>query len=441
MKKLLAILLVLAVALAAAPTVGASYSLPDDLTLHAKSAMLVYIDSSIEKDHIVFERDADTRRDPAATLRVMVGLYAIRLIREKNIDMDTVTGVYDMTCYNQVTGTGLGVVGMYLGNTWTLRDLLAASMAETAADACVVMCQTLAGSTAAFVDGMNALAAEIGCTNTHFQNVTGLTAEGQYTTARDLYRITRAAMEYPELTAMLGAPSYEVTPVVGRKQVRATTTFMLRSSAESYYKYLQFGRAGSTENEGRNMVGLAKNGGYQYMAVVLGSEMPDGQDSAIVHFEDAHDLFDWGFFHFSYRTLLSAGQPVGQLKVELAWSTDTVVLAAGSAFGAVVPDDTALSEVEIRPVLSGDGRVDAPVKKGDVFGTAEIWIVGGDKIGEVPMVAADSVSRSTLLAITRGFKRVFTSKWLYIAIGLFCLLAAGYVLLSALQNRKRRKKR
>lgn len=444
MKRLCVLLLslLLVVACVTAPlTTHANYALPDDVSLSAKSALLLYLGSAPAEDVTLFERDADARRSPAATVRVMVGLYAIRLIREKNIDIDTATGVYDRACYNQITGSGLGVVGMQLGDTWTLRDLLTASMAETAADACVTLCNTLSGSVTAFVDGMNALAEEMGCTSTSFSNVTGLDAMGQFTTARELAKILRAAMEYPELVSMMGVNSYEVTPLVGRKQTRATVNSMLRPITDSYYSKLQFGRTGYAGEAGRCMASVAKDGGYNYMAVVLGSAAADGTDRAVAHFDDTRALFEWAFDDFSYKTLLDEGQPVGQLSIDLAWSTDTVTLVSGESFGTVVPHDLDVSTIIIKPVLDSSDAVDAPIIKDTAYGKAELYINLDQKIGEVPLVAGASVERSDVLAVWRMVRRIVTSKWLYIGIGLLIVVCTLYAVLNVVHNRKKRRRR
>ncbi len=422
-------------------TAHAAYDLPEDVAVGAKSALLMYVGSDPSQDTVLFEREADVRRSPSATVRVMVGLYAVREIRERNLDIDTATGVYDYNCYLQITGTGLGVVNMQIGDEWTLRDLLTASMAETAADACVTLCTALSGSVSAFLDGMNHMAREMGCHDTAFANVTGLDALGQYTTARDLATIMRAAMEYPELTAMLGVRNYEVNPVVGQKQQRATVNSMLRPITDSYYPKLEFGRTGYAGEAGRCMVSVAKDGGYRYMAVVLGSAAEDGSDRAIAHFEDTQNLYEWAFNNFSYKTLLTAGQPVAQLPVDLAWSIDTVGLVSGDSFGTVVPNDLDVATIILKPTLINVGKVDAPVEKGANYGAVELYITPDQKIGEVPMVAGASVKRSDVLWVWRGVKKVFSSVWLYVGLVTFFLLVGGYVMLVAAHNRRRRRKR
>ena len=85
--------------------------------------------------------------------------------------------------------------------------------------------------------------------------------------------------------------------------------------------------------------------------------------------------------------------------------------------------------------------VDAPIIKDTASGKAELYINLDQKIGEVPMVAGASVERSGVLAAWRVVVQVFTSPWLYIALGLLVTLVVGYVLLSAVHNRRRRRKR
>lgn len=419
---------------------GTGYALPDSVSLSAKSALLIYMGNTADEDAVLFSRNPDERVSPSATVRVMMGLCAVKQIRERNIDIDTATGTYDRTCLNQVSGTGLGVVNMQLGDTWTLRDLLTASMAETAADACVTLCQALCGSTSAFVDEMNHTAKAMGLVDTSFANVTGLDAVGQYTTARELAAIMREAMEYPELVTAMSTAGYTVTPVVGKTQTRATVNSMLRPITDSYYKKLQCGRTGYAEEAGRCMVSVAKDGGYRYLAVVLGCAAADGSDRAIAHFEDTRALYDWAFSGFSYKTLLSENQLVAELPVELAWSVDSAVLVSGASFGTVVPNGLDVSTVILKPVLYSDRAVDAPITGGEVYGKVELYINLDQKIGEVPLLAGESVARSEVLVLWRRVSRVLGSKWLYIGLGVPVLLIVGYAALSVVHNRRRRRR-
>lgn len=175
------------------------YDLPQDKTLTAASAMVVHLGLTPEQDIVLYEKDPDVVRAPAALVRLMEAAYALTILEEKNMDMNTATGTYELWMFNQfVAGTGINPVGMEFGETWTIKDLLVASTISTASDAAVTLAAALSetGKVGDFVDGMNRLAKEIGCTHTSFANVTGLDALTQYTTARDMYKIIRYAMDF-----------------------------------------------------------------------------------------------------------------------------------------------------------------------------------------------------------------------------------------------------
>jgi D-alanyl-D-alanine carboxypeptidase (penicillin-binding protein 5/6) len=178
-----------------AQAAGVLYDLPSNMKISAKSAILVSLGATPEEDTVLYEKQPDSKRSPAALVRMMVGVTAIEIIRDKGIDIDKVTGKYSSEAFNIIAGTGLTTVQMQFGEEWTIRDLLSISMIQTAADACVTLAITLSGSHSQFVAEMNKLAKKIGCENTSFANVTGIDSLNQYTTVRDLYKIMRYAMD------------------------------------------------------------------------------------------------------------------------------------------------------------------------------------------------------------------------------------------------------
>ena len=144
------------------------YKLPDDLTVASPAALVVYLGLTPVQDTVLFEKNADEVRAPAALVRLMVGAYALKLIEENNIDVATATGTYEVWMFNSfVAGTGISTANMDFGETWTIKDLLAASLLQTAGDAAVTLAATLSptGKVGDFVKGMNAYAKELGCTD------------------------------------------------------------------------------------------------------------------------------------------------------------------------------------------------------------------------------------------------------------------------------------
>ena len=125
--------LLLAVSFLAAPLpASAAYDLPEDVSISAKAALVVSLGPTQAEDTVLYERDADAMKSPAALVRLMVGAVAIQIIREQEIDMDATTGTYTIDCFNRIAGTGLTTANMEIGETWTVRDLLSMSMIQTA---------------------------------------------------------------------------------------------------------------------------------------------------------------------------------------------------------------------------------------------------------------------------------------------------------------------
>ena len=403
------------------------------------SAMLVYLGTTAEQDVILYEKNADARYSPGALVRVMVGAYAMEVIEEKNLDIDTATGTYTLQMFNHtIAGTGLGTANMAIGETWTIRDLLSVSMIQTAADAALTMAVTLSGDQAAFVQGMNELAEELGCTNSHFTNVTGLHDENQYMSPRDVITITRYAADFPVLRKMMEMSQYTAHPVSGGEaRSWPSSNELLRSSSGSYYENAVYGRTGYAD--GYSIVAMGAKAGYEYMAVAMGAPR-DENGAATVHFSDVTNLLQWGFSDFSYKTLLNKSEPVDRIPVSLCWEKDTIAAVPAEEFSTIVASGVDASQV-IRKVTRYQESLTAPVEKGTPLGKVELFLNLDQKIGEVELVAAEGAEKNQWLAAWAQFLLFVKSPWFYIGLGALLLLFIGYMILVIVHNRRRKRRK
>lgn len=417
------------------------YELPTDLSLTARSALLVSLGGTTQDDVFLYEKDADAQVSPAALVRLMVGLTAVQIIRDEGLDQDRVTGTYTRELDGLITGTGLTTAGMQWGEEWTLRDLLGATMTHTAADAAVTLAATLAGSHTAFVQKMNDLAAQIGCENTAFANVHGDDNLGQYTTARDLYRIMRYAMDFPEWETLMTATQVTCTPVSGQTaRTLVTSNDMRRSTTQAYYAAMAFGRTGFTSDAGRCLASVARDSGYEYLCIVLGCPEQDANGGTGAHYVDTRALYQWAFNNFSLKTLLSRNDPGVQMPIRLAWNKETVRLVPARDVAMVVANGLDPDTI-IRKETLYEEVVDAPITKDQVYGKLELYIQTDQKIAEVDLVAYESVERSDLLMVWSEITAFLRSPVFFIVLGLLGALLIGYIILTIVHNRRRRRKR
>lgn len=441
--RLSAVLLGISLLLTAFPAAGAElrYEYPaDEDPIESPSAVLLYMGVKPEQDVYLYEKDADKTYEPGALMRVAMIGYAMHLIEEQQLDMDTVTGTYTLELFNHyVAGTGLHVALMNFGEVWKLRDLLILCTIQTAADCAVALAAALSGSPDAFVEGLNLYAQELGCTNSHFTNVVGLNEDGQYMSARDAVIFSRVAMQYTVLRNALEMTQYTVTPVSGGKtRSWPSSCDFIRQSSEAFYTYGLGGKTGGTLSE-MSLMAFGGNNGYEYMAIVMGAPRKDDKGNMTnIAYADARRLIRWGLLDFRYETLARKSEPVGRINVRDSAERSSVTLVPISDLATVLGESVNREDI-IRRVVTPQDECVAPIEVGQVLGTLELYL-GDEMVGSVPVVAGESASRNFLYAAWCGIRDFIFSGWTLAMLIILIVAVAGYVVLNIYYNRGRKRK-
>ncbi len=299
------------------------------------------------------------------------------------------------------------------------------------------------GSMPAFVDMMNQKARDIGCTQTHFTNVTGLYDSGQKTTANDLARIMEYALSIGKFEQIATAASFKpFSPNLERHDdswVWTHSNLMALPSSASHVEGVKGVKTANLTAQGRNIITISTRDGSSFMAILLAAPFEDKNGKLqYYHMDDAKALFDWAYAHFNFKTILSDNTELGQITVKNGSNSDYVLVKPISSFGMLWYDladvNSVTQEIELRKTVS------APVKKGDVLGTVTLKF-SGEEITTVDLVATSNVELSKLkyyLALIRDFPK---TDWLTRAILFSILLCAIYIALclySHIQYLKRR---
>lgn len=442
--RLLAVLTILALLPtafgAAAEELRYEYPAEGDDTIQSPSAILLYMGVKPEQDVYLYEKQADTTYQPGALMRVAMVGYAMQVITEQGLDMDTVTGTYTLELFNHyVAGTGLHTALMNFGETWKLRDLLTVCTIQTAADCAVTLAAALCGTPEAFVEGLNQYAGKLGCTNSQFTNVMGLNEEGQYMSAHDVAVFSRHAMQYAELQNMFELTQYTVTPVSGGKTRSWPTSLdFIRQSSTAFYTYALGGKTGGTLTE-MSLMAFGGNNGYEYMAVVMGAPRLDSKSQPTnIAYADARRLIRWGLLDFQYTTLARKNEPIGRLPVRDCAERSSIILVPTTDLATVLGKEVKSEDIERRVVTELQECV-APVEEGKVLGTLELYL-GEKRVGSVPVAAGESAKRNFLYAAWCDVRDVIFSGWALVILGILVLLIVGYVLLNIRYNRKRNRR-
>ena len=145
-----------------------------------------------------------------------------------------------------------------------LRDLLYGLMLRSGNDAALMIAKYIGGDIETFVEKMNIKAQEIGMTNSHFENPSGLdnTDSGNYSTAYDMALLTRYAMQYEEYKKIVATKSYKVK-TNKKEYVWKNKNKLLNES------YITGGKTGYTEKARRTLVSTGSNNNMNFIVVTI----------------------------------------------------------------------------------------------------------------------------------------------------------------------------
>ena len=324
-----------------------------------------------------------------------------------------------------------------------MESLLYCIMLSSANEGCNILAEGVAGSIDAFVDRMNAKAQAIGCEDTNFVNTNGLPDDYHYTTAWDLYLITKEARTHADFMPIVSTIYFEV-PATNLSEPRKlyTTNYLVSSYRTSYYLYqgAQGIKTGSTSAAGYCLVSSATRSGRSLLSVVLGAERVTLEDGTVLtkSFTETAKLFDWGFDNFRRQVILDAGELVAEVPVELSQQQNSVKVHPAREVDRLLPKDLDPVKDIDREVIFDAESVDAPVAKGQVLG--QIVLSRENTVyATVDLLADEDVSASKLLVFRRDLMEFLQRPDVWIAAGGAALLVVlGVILRSVLRSSRRR---
>ena len=173
-----------------------------DYDAGSKTALLLEMNSGI----VIYAKNAEETVYPASLTKIMTCMVALKYAGDM---LDTMRVNVSESALAGIAEAG-GEVRLKLGEQMTLRDALYYLMIVSSNEAANVIAEAVGHDIPTFVNMMNDLAAELGCTGTHFSNTHGLHNPNHYTTARDLSIITRAALTYETFREIVATPEYTV---------------------------------------------------------------------------------------------------------------------------------------------------------------------------------------------------------------------------------------
>lgn len=395
----------------------------------AKAGILVSMDTG----EILYSNNIDQKMYPASLTKIMTVTLMLESERYDPAGKITMT----KEAQDLVLGTGSAVSNFKIGEEITQLDLVYTVLMSSLGDCAYFAAIYYGGSVEGFVEMMNEKAAELGLTGTHYSNPVGLHDVENYTTARDVCTLMTYALKNETFKTVCTASRYTIEATnMSDKRTLSTTNFLIDNTTNYYYQYAKGGKTGYTDEAGRCLASFASFGGYNYMCVLM--NCPPNADRRYEFVESA-ELYRWAFNNFSFKEVANSTDPVFEMPVELSLDTDFVSLYFEKPFVTVLPNEADDSTIVVKTHLNAES-VEAPVKKGEVLGTAEV-IYAEQVIGTVNLVAGGSVKESKLLIALKYVKSFFSSVYMKAVYVLIALAVVIFILMVIRLNMARIRKR
>lgn len=424
-------------------TASATYD--NELKFEAEVAVLMSVNN--ESGKRIFNKNADKEMAPASLTKIATAAVVLKEMKDQNKDLITTKISVTENAMKVLEGTDSSTAGLVIGEELTVLDLLYSLMVSSGNDAANVFADYFGGGNmAVFVEKMNALAKEVGCTKTQFKNAHGLDEDGHYTTANDLIKLTQYALTFEIFEKVCSTAEYTLKPTNKVKEERKLeTTNLLMNAQTGYYLEGVYGiKTGHTDNAGRCVVTIAKQNGYQYIAVIMNAPFKDYTGDSLKDngaLLECKKMLEWAFENIRLKEISSPTHVVMSVPLKNAWGTDKVQLVPKEGQKMLALSSLDASKVVIIPITEEIPKsIDAPVNKGDLLGKANVFYMD-TQIGTIDLVASESIKGSIILRIYNGFVTFTKTIWFKLIIIFIVLLVAAFIIINILYNRKKQKRR
>ena len=253
---------------------------------------------------ILYNKGMDEVRYPASITKVMTALLAI----ENSSLTDQVTMGAEAASLEVPGNSRIDAVE---GEVFTMEECLHAILLASANGVTRQVAEYIAGSEENFVNMMNERAKELGCTNTHFNNSSGLPDPDHYTTPHDMALILSEAVKNETFCAIEADLLYTIPPTNMTSTPRELRNHhAMLFEGEWYYEGAFAGKTGYTDEAHNTLVTAAKRNDMTLVCVVM---LCDNLD----YINDTRTLLDYGFNNFSHATLEGTSDREGSVMLTL----------------------------------------------------------------------------------------------------------------------------
>jgi len=319
-----------------------------------------------DTNEILFEKNSNIKTPPASMTKIMT-VYAA-FDRLKNTDLSI-----ENECIVSAKAYKMGGSRTFLeiDDKVSIDELLKGIIIQSGNDASVALAECLAGTEDDFAKLMNVYAKRIGMINTNFLNSSGWPVDNHYSTVYDLALLSNSLIrEFPDLYLYFSDKEFTYNDI---KQPNRNQLLSSVQGADGL-------KTGFTRASGWGIAATAKRNDRRITTVI------NGTNSSRSRMNEASNLINWAFSQTSQKLLVDENQVIVEVDVWLGNKPRVNLVTSKKIVSTLSFDQIQL----IKSSLEYKRPIEAPIKKGEVYGKLLIDIDGKPNI-EVELIAQENV--------------------------------------------------
>ena len=344
----------------------------------------------ILQDHlsgeILYEKDADDKIYPASMTKIMTAIVVFDLLKKGETSLDEEIVISEKAW--RMSQSGYSSMFIMLNDRVTVEELLKGIIIVSGNDACVALAEGLSGTEKDFVNLMNEKAREIGLQNTNFGNSSGINDVENFSTVRDILKMSQyMILTFPEYYSYFRETSFTWDRTGGDPITQGNRNPLL-------YKNIGVDgiKTGFLEVEKYSLASSMLTGQRRINAVASGFKTKNSRSS------ESAKLLNWGLRKFDTIMVAKKNVLIQNLNVWLG-KKNYVEIVVDRDIYLTVPKRKKKS---IKAIIEYNSPIEAPIKKGDILGTLNIY-KEGELTEKVDLLSNENIKKANI------FSRLFRS--------------------------------
>jgi len=343
-----------------------------NIEIRARTAIL----QDFLSGEILYEKEPDIQIYPASMTKIMTSIIAFDLIKSGDLSLDDKFIVSEKAW--RLSTAGYSSMFIMVGDEVSVEDLLHGIITASGNDACIALAEGIAGTEEEFAILMTAKAKELGMDNTNFANSSGINDPDNYSTVRDILRMSRYLIQkHPDFYEWFSIKEFTWDRTGGDPITQGNRNPLLYKNIGAdgiktgYLAVEKYSLASSLIRNGRRLI-----------AVGSGFETKNARS------RESSKLLTYGLTNFDVVEINNANKTIDKVDVWLGKENQVEVYVNENIYKTIKKAKKRLLKVS----LKYEGPVEAPIKKNDILGKFRV-VYDEELIGEYKLLAAKDIER------------------------------------------------